>query len=621
MFQHTIFAKKIRLSRTVFFVDFDGTLFTPDKRIFSAHFYNRHLTQMLNKHNIPFVVVTGRSHWNLKSDIETMLLGMEKPDAIVAGAGSVIYYRLANNQLAVDTSWTKIMKQTRVKWQGVEELAWNREVILQMLHCILPDYVTILPHSADTFLIRLYVRELPMPQLLSLKKKIEDHFTHGVQVIFTEKLLQKNSLEFFSGNILIVPTTAGKDNAVKYLLNIGKEMRQTPLNAYCFGDATIDVPMLSIKPQLRKYDIQTYGVNLTPLARKLLSEQIKDNPQMHIVDSPASPEAILNVAKELSLSLRKRVRVRDNVIRLSPAQNNPARILLQPFETALDSIFDQNLSADQISFKGLDMVKQSVDLLHHSHQLFKHFSIWKLYVAGNLTDIFDGIRARQTNTMSDKGQLIDVFCDRAKEFYQLYQRGLSVIARSGATRQSQEQGYQTLLAAISCILPSIARAQAELSGTVVKEKDPKGGSMISRTRRLFFSFFFESINLDQASFYIDQEIYNTNIATYQNRLKNIPATFSPLLTGEGQGEVLRGNQTPLQQKAHTRFLLLVQLLQEENNLVEKTLKPYPVLLKKYEKDFKRYIEKYLKIDVEHGRKKFHTEAYKNLNLYTYLTRG
>src|SRR5690349_16912223 len=125
MFQHTMFAKKSRLSGTVFFVDFDGTLFTPDKRIISAHFYNRQLKQMLNKYNIPFVVVTGRSHWNLKSDIETMLLGMAKPDAVVAGAGSVIYYRLANNQMAVDTSWAKTMKQTLVKWQGVEEPEWN----------------------------------------------------------------------------------------------------------------------------------------------------------------------------------------------------------------------------------------------------------------------------------------------------------------------------------------------------------------------------------------------------------------------------------------------------------------------------------------------------------------
>ncbi|HSW88818.1 MAG TPA: HAD family hydrolase [Candidatus Saccharimonadales bacterium] len=614
MFQQTPFAKKSELSKIVFFVDFDGTLFTPDKKIITAPFYNFQTQSILRRYQIPFVVVTGRSTWTRKSDLETMVLGLAKPDAVIAGAGSIIYYRLPNGQLALDTSWEKQMSQSTIQWHHNKKILWNREIILQNIHHLLPQNVRILPHSSDKYLIRLYVKEMTIKELMQIKETLEDYFNKSIQVIFTEKLLQQNTLDIFSGNILLVPTTAGKENAVKYLLNLLPQDK----DVFCFGDATIDVPMLTIKSEPKKFTIHTYGVNLTPLAKKLLQNQSKSNPQLHIIENPHSPKAILEVTRNLSSRAERSVVEGSHTTKsknhFTPAQNTFTRRLLQPFESFLDTFFDQNLTANDISFKGLEMVKQSIDLLYEkkTRNPLHKLTIWKLYTVGNLTDIFDGIRARQTNTISNQGQLIDVFCDRAKEFYQLYQRASHIIVSE--TRQSRQQGYQIFLTAISCILPSIARAQAESSGIILKEQDAQGGSMLARTRRLSFSFFFETLGLHEESFVIDQRIYTTNIATYQNRLNSIPSTGGANEVG-GWVTTSQQNSTSLQKKAQERFLLLVQLLQEENEIIEKALKDYPELSKRYEKEFKKYIEKYLKLDVRKLREEHNIQSPLKLSLY------
>lgn len=615
MYDHFTFAKKSGLSSTVFFVDFDGTMFTPNQKLITAPFYNVQTGKLLKKYNIPLIVVTGRSTWTQKSDIETMLLGLPKPDAVVAGAGSIIYYRLPNGQLSLDTDWENRMSETVIQWRREREKTWNRETVLETIRPLLPANIAVLPNSADTYLIRLYAKQMPMEHLMELKKTIEMHFMQGIKVILTEKLLQPNTLEVFSGNILIVPETAGKENAVKYLLGvIDNKARHAStkeiFQAYCFGDATIDIPMLTLKSEPGKFDMHTYGVNLTPLAKKTLQGIAEINPQLSIVESPHSPHAILEVAKTNFLSLRERpalAGVREETTSrrdFSPAQNNPSRLLIRPFESLLDKSFDKKLSANEISFKGLAMVKQSTDLLYDKHtpNIFAKLNIWKLYTVGNVTDIFDGIRARQTNTISNEGQLTDVFCDRAKEFYQVYKRGEHIITKN------EKRGYQTFLTAISCILPSIARAQAEMSGTIVKENDAKGGSMLSRTRKLFSAFFFETLGNQKKSSRIDQQIYEANLATFQNRIQSIHSF--PLHSGEGlrvRGETSKNpedNFNVLQQKAHERYLLLIQLLQEEHAIIEKALKPYPESLQKYKKEFMKNIENYLKINVSTERKKY-----------------
>jgi hypothetical protein len=244
------------------------------------------------------------------------------------------------------------------------------------------------------------------------------------------------------------------------------------------------------------------------------------------------------------------------------------------------------------------MTKQAIDIVYTGKKptVVQKAKAWHLYISGNLTDIFDGIRARSYHINANQipGQLVDVFCDRAKEFYQLEKR---------ANRRDNEAYYQTLLAAISCILPSLARAQAEANNIIVKEQDTKGGSMLARTRRLFLSLLFDTIGLKNLSYEIDKKIYKTNLSTFQNRLKQIPSKGGAF--EEGGRVKTSSNHQPVE-----RFLLLTRLLQEENEIIEKTLQKQPNYLKKYEKEFKSNIQEYLETDVVAERKKHGIINYK-----------
>src|SRR5258708_862253 len=269
MFSQTLLVKKMLKSKTILFLDFDGTIFTPDAHIITAPRYNLQIKSLLDREHIPFVIVTGRSDWNFRSEIELALLGLPKPDAIIAGAGTIIYYRLENGQLGLDTSWQNMMQSCSIQWKNVKKILWNQETILQIIHPLLPASISIRPKTHDRHLIRLYAKEIAIKVLLQMKKNLEDHFTNGLKILFTEKLLQKNSLEIFSGDIILVPATAGKENAVTYILkNLHSDSKPT-INVLCFGDATIDIDMLTLKSKPNQFTIQTYGVNLQPLAKKL----------------------------------------------------------------------------------------------------------------------------------------------------------------------------------------------------------------------------------------------------------------------------------------------------------------------------------------------------------------
>ena len=54
----------------LFFADVDGTLFTAGWQIMKAPLYNFQTSQILEKNNIPNILVTGRPRWNQFSNYE-----------------------------------------------------------------------------------------------------------------------------------------------------------------------------------------------------------------------------------------------------------------------------------------------------------------------------------------------------------------------------------------------------------------------------------------------------------------------------------------------------------------------------------------------------------------------
>lgn len=549
-------------------IDFDGTIYTAGKTMWQAPYYNRKTSKLLEQFSIPFILVTGRGVWTKPAEAELRVFGMRKADIIVTGAGSMIYYRQKSGKLIPDEKRFTMLKKSTVTWKdekgSMQKDIWDKQHILQIiLRYPFSRYLRVSSDYDNEFTIRFQTRNLSIEILESIKSEILTLLPDGVKVLFAEKLFQVNTLHTFSGDVLIVPGLAGKDNAVGYILKEYAQALNQPVQGILFGDSSVDIRMLTMANDPKFYTLAQYGVHLTPRAYRILEKVTDKNPHLHISHKDGA-EIIYSVFKQLLHSSY-----------YSPSQNSTLRGIIRPFEGLVNRTVYPKLSANELSFKGLTMMIEGIDTIYlHPSQKIKGF---QYYALGTGMDLFDGIRARQSITAETDGQLIDVFCDRVKEFYQLYKR-----AQIRFDQQKNNKAYTTLLTAISCILPSIARAQVELAGGFVAEKDEKGGSMFDRTKRLTQSLFYDAFGNGDKSYGIDKDIYDKNLATYQNRLRNIaviPQKKQPM--------------TQEQQKAKTRLALLQSIITEEHALVTNTLQPYPDLAETYKKTFLRVIKPYL----------------------------
>ncbi len=663
-----VIVKKLQTQDTpkILFADLDGTLFSPDFRILTAPFYNRKTAAYLKAHSIPFVIATGRSDWNVSDRRQVALLGFSLPDCVITANGTVIYGLLTNNIYARDMEWEASMQYSKVKWADGKVESWNKLEITRVLkQYFLTQRCSCTFGTGNTFMIRIRLMNIPLSQLEQIRKDILTLFPSGLRIIYTEKLLRKNTSSIFSGEMLITPKLGGKDNAVKYLLekyakkialqrivdsSQKKDTQPSPfqiIHAFIFGDATVDIPMLTMKDNPKYYTLSQYLVHPTPLARKAGTLAQKDTIHLHILlgDGPKeivnvleeavsgdarSQFSIVSDQKEGTQSVKLMTDKQDSENRkkktenkLSAAQNNPIRQIIKNFEPLLDNIVDKNLSPNEVSFLGLTKLSEGLEKIYKpkSSSLEKIKGLYE-YGFGNLTDVLDGIRARNSNKKEENGQLVDGFSDRAKEFMQLFMRARmrqgkkmhgNIISNNNEKSQSKNilhtaPDLDTLLTAISCTLPSIARAQAEILGKVVAERDAKGGSMIDRTKKLFLSLFMDIIGVHQRSAAIDQEIYSANIATFQNRLSAI--SYAPERALAKHTELIPSSLSDFQKEALERWLLYIDVLQQEDVIIKKYLSNQPALLKEYEKKATTLAKDYLALKVNVLRKKWHIKDYK-----------
>lgn len=524
---------------TICFFDIDGTIFTPDIRIVKAPYYNLQTYNLLQKSHIPLVLITGRFTWSRLRDLEVALEGFPKPDVIIFGAGTEIYIKDSQDTYQRDTNWLKGAALTVTPDAKIFKKITPYLYVANVVHIS----VSALKHMIDT---------------------LEKQYQKQANIFYSESLVKGNTRDTFSGSVYLASAHASKKDAVAYIL---KMVSSDTLHVYIYGDSSVDIPMLSL-PSSKKITIYPYLVHPTPLAR----EDAKKHPTITVREDEG-PRVILET---LTNALNKS--------HFSREQNSPLRRVEKYIEPLLDRIVDKDLSANDISFLGVKKLKEGVDLVEKKTFL-KSFQGFTLYGQGNLTDILDGIRARRKGKTKE-GQLVDGFCDRVKEFYQLYTRG------KARMEKNQEKGLETYKAALSCSLPSLARAQAEMEGIIVPEKDPMGGSMIDRTKLLIRSFLYHMFGLEFMSYAIDEEIYKRNIATFENRLQTLSnkktITFPNIkVTSE------------LQQKAVERFLVYAQVLQEA----------YAVIGKEVLKKELPLIHPYLEVPVEKLRKTYHLENY------------
>lgn len=429
--------------------DFDGTLFDPNPRAFIAWRYNIQTRKLLNDKKIPFILNTGRPIWDPFSDIQLGIVGMKKPDVVIYGAGTKILWR-KNNHYELDLDWERVMQKTK----------WNKQKTIKLIVPIIKEYDAKFYDTKNAYMTRVWVHKMPVSTLsrfiLSLQKVVEN-----TKILRTEQILLPNTETFFSGYLLLIPSSAGKEAGMKHVLK-----KLSPRISLVFGDALVDLPMLLDNSSVG------YAVNPTALARK----ELKNSSVTILEGSP--PENLLNTLKA-ELSKKNSVR------------NSPYRFISDSILALIEPLVYPKLTPNQLSVKGLDLVHRSLSQTNR-HGVF-------LLLQGFLMDVFDGIRARrQPKLTTEDGQLIDVRTDRMKEFLLLSSRG-------------------NFDAAISCFLPSIARAQAEAVDVIVSEFDSAGGSALSRSVKLIESYLMHSFGNIDGSKRVDNSIYLSNMRTFQNR--------------------------------------------------------------------------------------------------------
>lgn len=506
---------------TIVFCDFDGTIFDPDLRLLKAPIHNARSSKLLNRSDVIFVVTTGRHSWGPLTRAHYKLTGMRRADLIIAGAGTYIYW-LRNGRYVLDADWDDRMKKNWDKPSILEKL----ESYFQKHHLgefsVPNPYMIVVPLYGKT----LDEAQSAHTELEAILKK------NRATVVLSEQLMLPNSLKVFNGYALIVPDIAGKDKSAAHIVaHFAKELK-SPLNMLAFGDACVDIPLLTMKAPANTTEFKSYGVHLTPLAERNVKAMVAAN------KAPTEPTLLYGSAPQAMHSVFKAY--------FKEARNSPYRSLIAPFESLIDKKIHPGMTPNELTEQGLKDVREGLK----KGGLRGFATVTK----GHLIDAADGIRARRHPELKTAdGQLLDVAADRMKEFEELMARG-------------------RYAAALSCILPSIARAQAEALGVTVPELDAAGGSALSRTRLLLTSLFFHTVNMPNQSKKIDDTILKRNLQTFYNRRTAAEGfSWSP-------AKLKTYDKTAME-----RLLLLVGLLQKQYAEISKHQKIEMKELEEYTK--------------------------------------
>jgi len=506
--------------------DFDGTLFDPNLRAFIAWYYNSKTRELLNNLKIPFVLNTGRPIWDPFSDIQLGIVGMKKPNVVIYGAGTKILWR-KNNHYELDRDWEDIMQKTK----------WDKEKTIKSIIPVIKKYSAKFYDTKNEYMTRVWVDKMPVSTLsafiTSLQKQVEN-----TKILRTEQILLQNTEEIFSGYLLLIPSIAGKEEGMKHVI----KKLSSKINLV-FGDALVDLPMLLDK------SIKAFALNPTALARKGLK-----NTNVTILEGSPPENLLKTLMTELSIK--------------QPIRNSPYRSLTRPILSLLEPFIYPNLTPDELSLKGLELVRNAINKPYHLRGGMGSL------IAGYMMDVFDGLRSRRLPKVlaprslgevgiMDNGQLIDGYADRMKEYLLLTSR----------------REYDT---AISCFLPSIARAQVESLGNTIPEFDPFGGSALSRSIKLIKSYFLLSIGNVVGSKRVDASIFLSNMKTFESRRKQAK-TFSWTKLKD------------YDRTATKRLVFYVSLLQKQlskQKIADAKLKE---ALKEYEKVNTKQLQKDLKL--------------------------
>lgn len=557
--------------------DLDGTFFTPDIRIgYEALFENRYIRQMLDRKHIPLILNTVRRDFTNKFKFDLFALEIN-PDTIIAGAGTVIYNKsAADDSWEKDNNWDGILGKENFLMGG-KKLSWGEASSKNLIEQTIAAWerenkVDLIKEKGNKYLIRYGLRNINENTLLMLEDSVQKLFGKGLRVMCVERLIPA----IFgrpTGDLIIFPEIAGKDNALRYVLKQYYQVVNQKLKVFCFGDGIVDVSSYLKMPSTDEYELKQFLTHSTPLAKKAYDQLGDRKPEFKQERGPAV------IIKQIETPLPS-------------IYNGPLRkYFSQPSKLIIDRIYPKNLSANDITKIGLKKIIDGVDGFY-AHKMSIPSAI-REYTLGLLADVADGIRARET-IPSKHGQLHDVFADRMREFYQLYTRGIN------RAKKNPREGLVSLKAAISIILPSIARRQSEIVENYINPETEVRAFW--RTRKLILSLFYDSIlNNWGKSISLDKEILAAAELKYNERVTKMK-NFAI--------EKIDFDKLSLSQKKSVElWLLYVELLKDAHDYL---LKKIPSELRG---DFEKWFNSLasgiymIKVDVKGMRKKFHLEDY------------
>jgi hydroxymethylpyrimidine pyrophosphatase-like HAD family hydrolase len=243
----------------------------------------------INERNIGMGFVSGRPDWNEDTDNEMDGLGFKHPaDLIVAGAGTVIYWRQPNGQLKVDKEFEGMLVNHKVTLTGENEKQptnYNPSEVTQFIeksfhsryqNLGMQEVKTEVNQSIGFSTIT--VKDMSVQDLEKLIIDLRTQ-TKGLKIEYSEDLDQLDATgKTFSGWLQIIPSIAGKDDASRFVMDkISSELSKSrdtkqKLKASFVGDASIDIWMLAMgSGEKDNYTVeQTLLGNATFLAQNKL---------------------------------------------------------------------------------------------------------------------------------------------------------------------------------------------------------------------------------------------------------------------------------------------------------------------------------------------------------------
>lgn len=243
---------------------------------------NRETAQQIRDKNIPVILNTGRPEWEETQDTSiSQNYALPPADAVIAGSGTLVYWRNKDGLLQIDKKYLELMRRQRISIRtdgNTVDRPYNPDLIANTLNPILSEFIQnglqqiLVDRNDGIGGVRLVAESMSYEELRRMIRRVQSKIA-GIKLQISE-YSSENMDQAFSGWIHIVPAAGGKDRALSYVLS---ELNRAgdfdeKLIAHAIGDSSLDTPMLAMGTSEKSgFEVKQYALgNHAPDARRRL---------------------------------------------------------------------------------------------------------------------------------------------------------------------------------------------------------------------------------------------------------------------------------------------------------------------------------------------------------------